>query len=72
MMSDGRRPHHYSAISPFSPKTAPLSLVVETTRRGIFFARGDVSAAFNIERAIRRRLAADSGSGQVAFGSQNQ
>jgi hypothetical protein len=27
---------HHSAISPFSPKTAPLSLVVKTALRGIF------------------------------------
>jgi hypothetical protein len=31
-----RRSPHHSAISPFSPKTAPPSLVVKTALRGIF------------------------------------
>jgi hypothetical protein len=77
MMLRRRCPHHHSAISPFSPKTAPPSLVTKTALRGIFIdACRSPSAPFDADdsltgtrfqfadrlEAIRSRL--------MAFGSQ--
>ena len=77
MMLDKDVLHHHSAISPFSPKTAPPSLVAKTALRGIFIdACRSPSAPFDADdsstgprfqfadglEAIRSRL--------MAFGSQ--
>jgi hypothetical protein len=50
---------HHSAISPFSPKTAPPSLVVKTALRGIFMDAANPKPA-----PIAAR--------QVAFDPQNR
>lgn len=70
---------HHSAISPFSPKTAPPSLVVKTALRGIFMhARksqigsdrsGDLAIGSRTLPTIYGQLRSQ---GQVAFDPQNQ
>jgi hypothetical protein len=72
--------HHHSAISPFSPKTAPPSLVVKTALRGIFYGcrqipnrlrrSGDLPIGFRFPPTIHGELRSQPG--QVAFDPQNQ
>jgi hypothetical protein len=75
-----RRSPHHSAISPFSPKTAPPSLVVKTALRGIFM---DARKIPNRLRSLQRLPIGSrslptihgqlrSQPGQVAFDPQNQ
>jgi hypothetical protein len=69
---------HHSAISPFSPKTAPPSLVVKTALRIFMDARksqigsdrsGDLAIGSRTLPTIYGQLRSQ---GQVAFDPQNQ
>jgi hypothetical protein len=73
-----RRSPHHSAISPFSPKTAPPSLVVKTALRIFMDARksqigsdrsGDLAIGSRTLPTIYGQLRSQ---GQVAFDPQNQ
>jgi hypothetical protein len=68
-------PHHHSAISPFSPKTAPPSLVAKTALRGIFIdacrVLGQDVLLFGLQRLPTILAQLRSQSGRVAFGAQN-